>query len=54
MKAKDLAEALLEYPDFEVKFFEFIPYQTSIDYTITGIDDIGHSERVIVLGGVEN
>lgn len=55
MKAKDLAEALMQYPDFEVKFFDLRVYdKTDIDYTITGIDDIAHSEKVIVLGGTEN
>ena len=57
MKAKELAELLLQYPDFEVQacfadvsncsYEKLYPeyYTLSVD----GIDDIGHSDKVIVL-----
>lgn len=61
MKAKELAEELLKNPDFEVKF--------SVMETITDelgdlflymkrfgnldIVDVGHSDKVIILGGDE-
>lgn len=56
MKAKDLAKKLLEHPDFEVKFHnlcqEFPGGPLVCDsYEITGIADIGHSSKVIVLDG---
>lgn len=57
MTAKELATKLLEHPDFEVKFISCyqecacapLIYDT---YEITGIADIGHSDKVIVLDGV--
>lgn len=56
MKGKELAKLLMQYPDMEVKFtisFQECPcapliYET---YEITGIADIGHSDKVIVLDG---
>lgn len=62
MKAKDLAEELLKYPDFDVEFtyMTFIrdsihtPFPDIYNYTITGICDIGHSDKVIVLDGELN
>lgn len=54
MKAKELAEKLLEYPDFEVKgvFVNYFSSEKWPEYhslKITGIADIGHSDKVIVL-----
>ena len=59
MKAKDLAEELLKYPDFDVEliYSTFIrdgihtPFPDIYTYKITGIADIGHSDKVIVLDG---
>lgn len=59
MKAKELAEELLKYPDFDVELsymtFErdgiHIPFPDTYDYKIMGIADIGHSDKVIVLNG---
>ena len=54
MKAKELAEKLLEHPDFEVKG-NFIDYFSSGEWPIyhtlkvCGIADIGYSDKVIVL-----
>jgi hypothetical protein len=61
MKAKELAEKLMEYPYFDVECLfadtsgasaddVFIDYR-SID--VIGIADIGYSDRVIVLDGVD-
>ena len=54
MKAKELAELLLKNPDFDVRLIipETCPKCGFFDYTsynITGIADIGYSERVIIL-----
>ena len=55
MKAKDLAEILLEYPDFEVYVAVNMVgsnYPMGIrddKYTIDGLGDIGHSDHVIIL-----
>lgn len=54
MKAKDLANLLLKYPDFDVQLIissncpdcDFFGYTS---YNITGIADIGHSSKVILL-----
>lgn len=63
MKAKELAEELLKNPDYDVEFVysTFIcdgihtPFPDIYSYKITGIADIGHSDKVIVLDGeVEN
>lgn len=56
MKAKDLADKLLEHPDFEVKFHDFRYDITSgkmscDSWENVDITDIGHSDKVIVLGG---
>ena len=58
MKAKDLAEELLEHPDFDVEFTcivhnEHTSFPDYRHYKITGITDIGHSDKVIVLDGEE-
>lgn len=54
MTAKELAEKLLEHPDFKVKgmyvdYFssDWLPKYHSVN--VCGIADIGHSDRVIVL-----
>jgi len=57
MKAKDLAELLLKYPDFEVEGIFYDDSQCTIEsswgtyhtFNINGIADIGHSSKVIVL-----
>lgn len=54
MKAKELAEKLLEHPDFEVKSI-FIDYFSGNTYPkyhnlkVVGVADIGYSDKVIVL-----
>lgn len=52
MKAKDLAELLLEYPDFEVT--TVFSERDNSEYGLTvrqfkacGIGDIGHSDKII-------
>jgi hypothetical protein len=67
MKAKELAEKLLENPDFDVEFL-FIKYFETDEWTNNGvirtqtgkqvdkyknvdIEDIGYSDRVIILTG---
>lgn len=57
MKAKELAELLLEHPEFEVvgAFCDTSnctaehPYPTFCHFKVTGIADIGHSDKVVVL-----
>lgn len=58
MKAKELAEKLLRYPDFDIRF-SFMEKDNS-EWGITlrsfedvDITDIGHSDKLIVLGGKE-
>lgn len=57
MKAKDLAEQLLKHPDFDVHFNLFerddSDYGASLRTFDAKIIDIGHSDKVIKLGGVE-
>lgn len=54
MTAKELAEKLLEHPDFKVKGI-FVDYFSSGQYpkyhtlNVCGIADIGYSDKVIVL-----
>lgn len=62
MKAKELANELLKHPDFDVEFvyLTFIrdgihtPFPDVYKYKITGIADIGHSDKVIILDGEQN
>lgn len=57
MKAKELAELLLKNPDFQVKAMYVDTSQCSVEHlypeyhslNITGIADIGYSDKVIVL-----
>lgn len=56
MKAKELAEQLLQYPDFDVEFDIVArratvdhPWADYISYRACGISDIGHDSKVIVL-----
>ena len=53
MKAKELAEKLLEHPDFEVKsiFIDYFSgyYPKYHNLKVAGIADIGYSDKVIVL-----
>ena len=59
MKAKELAEELLKHPDFDVEFIYstfirdgiHVPFPDIYNYRITGIADIGHSDKVVVLNG---
>ena len=62
MKAKDLANELLKHPDFDVEFIysTFIrdgihtPFPDIYSYKITGIADVGYSDKVIILDGKSN
>ena len=63
MKAKELAEELLKYPDFDVEFtaWEKITnneseggsYPFLIKFNNIEVCDIGHSDKVIALTGKE-
>lgn len=58
MKARELAEKLLQYPDFEVRFCFMEPDDSHYGIRLRSfehidIDDIGHSEKEIILGGEE-
>ena len=60
MKAKELAEQLLKYPDFDVEFDICIghptydhPWPQYRSYRIVGVDDIAHDSKVIVLDVTE-
>jgi hypothetical protein len=58
MKAKELAEKLMENPEFEVDFGIFEPDGSDYGmglrtFKITGIADIGYSDKVIKLDGAE-
>jgi hypothetical protein len=53
MNAKELAEMLLQYPDFEVSYMSFNQKQEMfIYYSIIGMD-VGHSDKIINLQGDE-
>lgn len=62
MTAKELADELLKHPDFDVEFVysTFIrdgihtPFPDISCFKITGIADIGHSDKVIILDGEAN
>lgn len=56
MKAKELAEELLKYPDYEVEAFVYVgqltydePYEKCEHYEVYGIDDVIPEEKVILL-----
>ncbi len=53
MKAKELAERLMENPDFDVEFrwFDYFTGE-NCTYTDIGINDIKYFDRVIVLDGI--
>lgn len=56
MKAKELAEKLLENPDFEVEFVHLEKDNSKwgmslISFNNIKIDDIGYSDKVIQIGG---
>lgn len=57
MKAKELAEKLLEHPEFEVTFSFHIPDGRGLTKSITfynvDICDIGYSDKIISLQGDE-
>lgn len=56
MKAKELAELLLQHPDFEIegilsdtsKCTSDCPFPNYSTFAITGIADVGYSDKVIV------
>ncbi len=56
MKAKELIEKLKEYPDFDVVFGllepDGSPYGIGLRRFNIDIDDIGHSDSVVILGPV--
>lgn len=59
MKAKDLAEALLKYPEFDVCFSFGERDDSEWGYTVRSfkdiiIEDIGHSDKILALGGTEH
>jgi hypothetical protein len=57
MKAKELAELLLEHPDFDVRLILATqavitpekPWPEYRNLSVSGIGDIGYSSRVILL-----
>ena len=53
MKAKELAEKLLENPEFEVKAVHLYPsvgWGLTMDkYSVNGLADVGYSDGVAVL-----
>jgi hypothetical protein len=56
MKAKELAEQLLKYPDFDVTFEACVnccvheyPWPEYVTYVVNGIEDIINSDKVIIL-----
>ena len=56
MKAKELAEQLLKYPDFEVKFdidtestIFSRAYPYLVEFKVNGIDEIASYENVLFL-----
>ena len=57
MKAKELADKLLEYPDFEVQFGIIEPdrsqYGMGLRIFAVDVDDIGYSSKIVRLGPVE-
>ena len=56
MKAKELAELLLDLPEFEVEFSFMDTNHGNFDlrcFENVKIDDVGHSDKVIKLGGDE-
>ena len=56
MKAKELAEILLKYPDYDVEFdictsmptYDY-PYPTYQSYKICGVDGVADVSKVIVV-----
>lgn len=57
MKAKELAQELLKYPDFEVEFCisddENSSWPKLRNFNHIEICDIAHSDKIIVLDGEE-
>lgn len=56
MKAKDLSEILLKYPDFNIEFDVCVnccvheyPWPEFVTHTVDGIKNIKHDNKVIVL-----
>jgi hypothetical protein len=49
MKAKELAEILFEYPDFDVEFATVVIEMGLRAFTVD-VDDIGYSPKVVRLG----
>jgi len=59
MEAKELAKLLMEHPNFKVDFAFMDKHNNPIwplhlrTFDITGIGDIGHSDKIIRLSGKE-
>lgn len=59
MKARELAEKLMEHPDFDVEFIfseefnENDKWPTIRKFNNISIGDIGHSDKIIILDGEE-
>ena len=56
MKVKQLIEMLQDYEDFEVEFRITDGYSTFPNirtFSVNQLEDIGYSDKVIVLGGEE-
>ena len=58
MKGKELAEQLLKYPDFDVVFSFSEKDNSEWGMTVRrwediSVEDIGHSNKVLLLGGTE-
>lgn len=59
MIAKELAEKLLQYPEYNVQFGFMEPDESNYGISLRTfenieITDIGHSDKVIMLSGKEN
>lgn len=58
MTAKELADKLLEHPNFEVRFSFMEPDGSHYGFVVRtfenlSVSDIGHSDKVMILGGDE-
>ena len=60
MKAAELAELLLKHPDFDVKFTFGERDNSDYGYTVRSFIiepdaiDLGHSDKILSLGGTES
>ncbi len=58
-ESKELALELLKHPEFDIEFSIFerdgSAYGAGVrSWNITGIGDIGYSDKIILLSGMEN